>query len=71
MGIKTMTSSIAIAKMQDYKHSMSGISEGCPVREFVPLKSSWLIQGHPRDAERAAFSALPSEYSKQLDNEKG
>ena len=63
MGKATLTASIAVAKMQEYKKSMSGISEGLPVREFVPLKSHWTVAGHPQWEGIKDYMSYPSQYN--------
>jgi len=66
MGKATLTSSIAVAKMQEYKRSMSGISQGMVVkRTWEPLRSHWTVTGKDtRKEDREAYAAIPSQYSK-------
>ena len=57
-----MTASIAVAKMQEFKHSMSGISVGMEVRKIEPLRS-WPAKPHIRQGELDAYRSMPSEYN--------
>ena len=63
MGKKTLTSSIALAKMREYKTSMSGISLGMKIKDWEPLVS-WPACKHIRQKEIDEFMAYPSPYSK-------
>jgi hypothetical protein len=59
MGKKSMTSSIAVAKMREYKRDLSSICEGLPVREFKPLR----VEPHMRQREMDEYRAIPSQYN--------
>ena len=64
MGKATMTASIAVGKMQDYKRSMSGISEGLPMKDWEPLRTHWTVTGSDtRKEDRENYAAIHSEYS--------
>ena len=55
MGRATMNSIESMGKMQSFKDKMLNVAEGCPVREFKPLKSHWSVTGYDRQNEVEQF----------------